>query len=173
MIYCHIYNSPGPTLDFRHTKNFCRTAIYTKYFCIFREFPSFQTEFLIFRSLLSLWLVSRLQMVHPIFHSGLTQSYRTDSYVNMFLRRPPAARGESSRFPAPSLTGSALFVFSELTVKTELYHVSHPLNSVDLSCFSFSCISGINNPLKCHQILWSPRELHPPSWRDWRVDIRH
>lgn len=49
-------------------------------------------------------------------------------------------------------------------MKTELYHSSHPLNSVDLSCFfsySGKGISGINNSLKCHQIPWSPRKLRP------------
>lgn len=51
-------------------------------------------------------------------------------------------------------------------MKTPLYHSSLSLDSVDLSGF-FPCtgkgISGINNPLKCHQIPWSPRELGPQA----------
>lgn len=78
---------------------------------------------------------------------------------------PWLAERELEIFPLVSaLRLASPFTAAELTVNTELYHSSHPLNSVDPSCF-FSgggkSISGINNPLKCHQIPRSPRELRP------------
>ena len=73
------------------------------------------------------------------------------------------------------------FTAAQLTVKknwalsllppTEFRSSNFLFFFVHFVCFP-PCISEINNPLKCHQILQSPGELHRSSWRDWHVDIR-